>query len=138
MPRSSAAKKRAAAPIVLSVGRSGRLLKTRNQVLHKAGFEVLSATSRARAVAQASRRAPDVVVIGHRISAEERIDIISRTKLIAPSALVVLLYSQQIERAELAHAILDVDGGPENLVQTIWYLFANKGAHARKAFRAPS
>lgn len=118
--------------VVLSIGYSLPLLSKRNRLLRSAGFKVLTATSLARALRIANSHPLDVVVLGHRIPAGDRTRIAAKIKSIDLGVGIIMLYRDAIEHAELADAILNLNGDPYDLIQTIRYLRSKRFAHGQK------
>jgi chemotaxis response regulator CheB len=112
------------AATVLSVGRAGLHFRRRNQLLSKAGFHVMDANDATGVVDLVRKRKPDVVVIGHLIPPSERATIIRSLRELKASARVIMMYESTIAGSETADAILNVNGDPQDLVQTVRYLLS--------------
>jgi DNA-binding NtrC family response regulator len=107
---------------VLSVGYLQEFLKKRNEHIARGGHQVIPATSIEQSRALASEDKFDVIVFGHFVPTEDRNTIARYFKEHFPQIAVIFLYEGHIEKAELADAILNAHGDPEDLVQTITYL----------------
>jgi len=107
---------------VLSVGYLQEFLKKRNEHIAGGGHTVIPATSIEQALALASEDKFDVMVFGHFVPTEDRNTIARYFKEHFPLIAIIFLYETHIEKAELADAILNVHGDPQDLVQTITYL----------------
>ena len=107
---------------VLSIGYLQDFLKKRNQVISSGGHTVTPASSVQQALDQAERGTFDVLVFGHGVPTIDRNFIAGHFKGNYPQISIIYLYDSHIEKAELADAILNVNGDPGDLVQTINYL----------------
>ena len=114
---------------VLSVGYLEEFLKRRNEHIAHGGHAVIPATSIAQSLTLANEDKFDVMVFGHFVPAEDRNTIARYFKEHFPQISVIFLYEGHIEKAELADAILNVNGDPEDLVQTITYLHERQGSN---------
>jgi DNA-binding NtrC family response regulator len=106
---------------VLSFGYDRRRLLTRHKVLVDAGFRVRSVDNRDDVLRLLKSHRFHVLVIGHLVPMEDRNEVASQGKFLQNTR-VVLLYKGGISRAEMADAVLSVEGSPENLNSTILWL----------------
>ena len=107
---------------VLSVGYLQDFLKKRNEHIAQGGHKVIPAMSIEQSLALARDDKFDVMVFGHFVPTQDRNTIARYFKEHFPHIAVIFLYEGHIEQAELADAILNVYGDPQDLVQTITYL----------------
>jgi DNA-binding NtrC family response regulator len=130
MPKAAQAPALKAAPqiTVLSVGRAGPLFTKRNNLLAKAGFTVVTATTPEEAIRTAKSAHPRTVVIGHRVPPAERLEILRSIRRVDSTVTAILIYDQKIDSAEMADAILNVHGDPRDLIQTVHYLLSKPAA----------
>lgn len=101
--------------------------------LRAAGLTVRACTDREQAIREAREYPPDVVILGHGVPEAERNAIAAIVKAMHPWTQVVFLYQQTIANAELADAILNVNGHPSDLITTIEYLRARSNTKANSA-----
>lgn len=109
---------------ILSVGVLKDLLQIRNDALKRAGFEVSSCAGAAHAKWLFRKHRHEVVVIGHGVPIQERNQLAAYVKKTSPQTKIAFLYLAKIEQAQMADAIVNVEEGPEYLVQTIQYLLS--------------
>ena len=112
---------------VLYVGQDLRLLGERVAVLRAAGFDVVSTTSTDEALAQAGENPFEAVVIGYRISEDDRRLIVDEVRRRSQRAVVILLYRGRIRDAACADAVLSVDSDPKFLVNSLQYQLLEQG-----------
>lgn len=106
---------------VLSFGYDRRRLLSRHKVLFAAGFRVTSMDNRDDVLRLLKSHRFHVLVIGHLVPMEDRNEIASQGKFLQ-NARVIFLYRGRITEAEMADAVLSVDGSPEDLNSTILWL----------------
>jgi DNA-binding NtrC family response regulator len=111
---------------ILSVGVIQDLLKSRNAALEGAGFEVSSCAGAAHAKWLFRKHGHDIVVIGHGVPVAERNQLAAYVKRTSPQVQVIFLYRGKAEQAQLSDAIVNVEEGPEYLVQTVQYLLRKR------------
>lgn len=103
---------------VLSFGRDRYRLLSRHRVLVAAGFLVNSRDNRDDVLRLLKSHRFHVVVIGHLVPMEDRNEVARQGKFLQ-NARVIFLYRDRIAGAELADAVLSVDGSPEDLNSTV-------------------
>ncbi|MBZ5491950.1 MAG: hypothetical protein LAO76_13545 [Acidobacteriia bacterium] len=103
---------------VLSFGHDRYRLLSRHKVLVAAGFRVNSRDNRDDVLRLLKSHRFHVVVIGHLVPMEDRNEVARQGKFLQ-NARVIFLYRDRIAGAELADAVLTVDGSPEDLNSTV-------------------
>jgi DNA-binding NtrC family response regulator len=103
---------------VLSFGYRKPLLAARHKLLKQARLDVVSVSSKTQALRVLEQKSFDVVVIGHHVPAEVR-DLVARRAKTRLKAGVIFLYQHSIDHAEVADAVLSVDGTPKTLIAAI-------------------
>jgi DNA-binding response OmpR family regulator len=119
-------------PVILSVGYIKNLLSRRNELLERAGFTVIAATSAVQALSAAREARPDLAIFGHGVPTEDRNSIAEALRAVHPAIHFIYLYRGHASYTEMADAILNVEGDPADLVETVRYLMEKKAA-AEKA-----
>lgn len=107
---------------VLSFGYSESLLQKRHQWLSASQFDVCSVNTRSMVRRLLGNQEFDLLLIGHTVPMKDRNEIARRAK--SKKIRVVFLYRWNIHGAELADAVISVDGGAENLTECIHRLTA--------------
>lgn len=113
-----------AAVPVLCIGYTAETLDERCRYLGQNGYEVYAARSGMEAQTRLREMPFSAVVIGPAIPEGERLAFIQLARVRNPRAVVVLLYRDNIRRAESAHAVLSIDNGPASLVHALRELLA--------------
>lgn len=103
---------------VLSFGFEKTLLEARHQVLAAREFAVTSIATLDQFRKLSTKRVFDVIIVGHAVPARVRNEIAQNSRQ-ANRARVIFLYRGSISHAELADAVLNVDGPSEILIETI-------------------
>lgn len=112
---------------ILYVGYLQEFLRQRGEVLASAGYQVVSVRSIGEVLkALESHATFDVAVFGHGVPTEDRNLMTGHIKDRSPSTSVIFLYDTSCERAESADAILNVQGAPSDLINTVKYLIDKK------------
>jgi hypothetical protein len=106
---------------VLSFGYDRRRLLSRHKILAAAGFRVTSRGKRDDVLRLLKSRRFHVLIIGHLVPMEDRNEIARQGKFLQ-NARVIFLYKGRITGAEMADAVLSVDGAPEDLNSTVLLL----------------
>ena len=104
---------------ILSVSRDRTFLLPRNDALAIAGFSVSSPKQPGEAVHILLTSDIDVIVLGHSIPKEERLDLISKFRSVKPAVPVIVLFDEKPEKDEPADAFVPVHAGPEVLIGAI-------------------
>ena len=103
---------------VLSFGHDRYRLLSRHKVLVAAGFRVTSMDNRGDVLRLLKSHRFNVLVIGHLVPMEDRNEVARQGKFLQNTR-VIFLYRGRIAGAELADAVLTVDGLPEDLTSTV-------------------
>ena len=103
---------------VLSFGHDRYRLLSRHKVLAAAGLCVTSMDKRDDVLRLLKSHRFNVLVIGHLVSMEDRNEVARQGKFLQNTR-VIFLYRGRIAGAELADAVLTVDGLPEDLTSTV-------------------
>ena len=103
---------------VLSLAYKKPLLVERHKLLKRARFDVVSVSTETDALRALAQEQFDDVIIGYSVPSEVR-DLIARKAKSEFKAGVIFLYRHSINQAELADAVLSVDGNPKTLVNAI-------------------
>jgi DNA-binding NtrC family response regulator len=106
---------------VLSLAYDRRHLLARHKVLVDAGFHVISADNKDDVLRLLKTHRFHVLVIGHLVPMADRNEVASQGKFLQ-NARVIFLYNGRIAGAEVADAVLSVDGSPEDLNSAILWL----------------
>jgi hypothetical protein len=106
---------------VLSFGYDRRRLLSRHKILVAAGFRVTSVDNRDDVLRLLKSHRFHVLVIGHLVPMEDRNAVASQGKFLQ-NARVIFFYQDRIAGAEMADAVLSVDGSPEDLNSTVLWL----------------
>jgi hypothetical protein len=96
-------------------------LLARHKILVDAGFRVISVDNRDDVLRLLKSHRFHVLVIGHLVPMEDRNEVASQGKFLQ-NARVIFLYNGRIAGAEVADAVLSVDGSPEDLNSAILWL----------------
>jgi hypothetical protein len=122
---------------VLSFGYSESLLQKRHQWLSASQFDVCSVNTKSMVRRLLGNQEFDVLLIGHGVPMKDRNEIAKRAK--SKKIRVIFLYRWNIHGAELADAVISVDGGAENLTECIYRLAATpmglRSAGSHKLFK---
>jgi DNA-binding NtrC family response regulator len=113
-------------PIILSVSRDERLLRSRQMVLESVGWQVVTTTVVVDALRWLAERDFDVVVLGHSIPAAERVSLAQKMKIIRPAVPIVMMCIQGDDSfsKEFADARVGSLDGPLVLINAIRRLTA--------------
>ena len=117
---------------VLSFGYDRSSLLSRHKVLVKRGLRVTSIDNKTDVVRLLKSHRFHILVIGPLVPMQERNEVARQAKLVQ-NARVIFLYRDRIARAELADAVLTVDGTPENLSTTVLRLARENAESAKNA-----
>ena len=110
--------------VVLNIGIDKTFLARRNQVLSRAGFEVIDATGPSEALERVCARDVRIAIFGHRLPLADRLQIANELKRILPLIRIVVMYDQSASKTEHADAVLQINVPPADLVHTLHYLLA--------------
>ena len=111
-------------PRVLSFGYIEELLERRHKALTAAGIDVQSVTSKEQACRLMEAQHFDLLIIGPGIPGSDRNDLARKARVLH-KAKTIFLYRWNISRAELADAVLSVDGDPQSLVNAVLQMLGN-------------
>lgn len=117
---------------VLSFGHDRSSLLSRHKILVKRGLRVTSIDNKTDVVRLLKSRRFHILVIGHVVPMQERNDVARQAKRLQ-NARVIFLYKDRIAGAELADAVLTVDGTAEDLSATVLRLARGNAADTRNA-----
>jgi hypothetical protein len=120
---------------VLSFGYDRRRLLSRHKVLVGAGFRVTSVDNRDDVLRLLKSHRFHVLVIGHLVPMKDRNKVAGQGKFLQ-NVRVIFLYKDRIAGAELADAVLSVDGSPEDLKSTALWLVRGKIEDADRSTNA--
>jgi hypothetical protein len=112
---------------VLSIGVNKELLAQRHKALREAGFEVVSSglgDTLAQLVADLRFQ---IAIFGPHVPEAERNRAAARLIRSCRHVKIIMLYEDAIRKAEMADAVLSVNGSPDDLIQTINYLLEKQG-----------
>ncbi len=101
---------------ILSFGYTLGLLKVREGLLNRAGFDVDTAFSFQEAGSLVSRHEYDLAIVGHAVDAGERNRLAELIRQRCPNAAIIFLYRGSIHEAQLADGLLSVAAGEEQVV----------------------
>ncbi len=119
--------------LIASIGYFGELLGERTEQLQAAGFDVREGRNFIQAMALLRARPFDGVIVGHAVPEHERTLLALEGRRLNPDALIVFLYLTDIQRAEIADAVINVTSGHGDLVRTIELLLEGRAGKMRHA-----
>jgi DNA-binding NtrC family response regulator len=121
-------------PCVLSVGFSKDLLTKRERLLKEAGFRVISTLSAEHALQSAKDGNYAGAVLGATLPNALRKEIASAIRHRNPNAVILMLYFDAIDQAELADAVLNVHTSGNAFQEVFRDLYLSRtGTRAREA-----
>jgi len=108
---------------ILSVSYDAALLRSREMILQRQGYEVTSVQNLQDAILQCRREMFDVALIGHAIPIAEQMNIVGELRKNCPGAKVVALTARPMSPAPYADHSVDAMK-PDELVAELRHLFA--------------
>ncbi len=112
--------------VILFVGDKDEPSTRRSAALTRAGYDVLAVFTAEEALLELARTMVGVVVLGHHINRGDRLRIEEAVTRLRPRPRIILLYQASIAEAQLADAVLNVNGEPHDLVRTVQYLLTGE------------
>jgi DNA-binding NtrC family response regulator len=112
---------------VLLVGYIREFLEERRNVLHAAGYQVVTALTLEAAHQAIHQETFDVAVLGYSVPREERNQFAAKLKEASPDVKIIMIYFASTQNTELADALVPTTASAQEVLRAVDHLLSNPG-----------